>query len=313
VKNTSVKLYVISISISSLAGILFILSGYTKLFPVEYFESLIIDRAGTSADLSSWLARIIIGFEWCLGGLLLIRWRLKKITVPLAIISLIIFCIMLILQLISEGNDNNCGCFGNVWIMTPIEALIKNIVLLALLLFAVRINPKPFFIRQFWLYLIFAAAMSLPFVFNPGEIIYPSRIFLEQKEKIQLEILYNDSINKPPYTDLTKGKHVIAFMSLKCRHCRLAAYKMGAIFSKDTTLPVYFILNGDSAMLNDFLKETKTDIIPHSMFFGADKFLSLSGPELPSIFMVNDSYIEGELNYRNLNGKHIINWLASKQ
>lgn len=302
----------LSILITVITGILFLWSGYTKLFPAEYFETVIAERAGTDTMVSAWMARIIIGAEWMLGGMLLIRWRLKKVTMPATLFVLALFCILLVYQLITDGNDNNCGCFGNVWIMSPVEALIKNFVMAGLLYGSVRLSTRSFTLKKVWLIPLFVLGMSLPFVFNPGEIVYPSPVFLSQPEKIELDILYTDSANVPPSKELRSGKHIIAFMSLKCKHCRLAGYKMAVMYSQHPDLPFYLVLNGDSSKLNDFFRETGATNIPHSMFFGPEKFLSLSGTGLPAIFLVNNGYTEGRMNYRSLDLQSIQQWLTEQ-
>lgn len=308
-KVTSGKYLFVSIIFSSVAGLLFIVSGFTKLFPVEYFETIIIERTGFGAEVTSWLARIIIGFEWVLGCLLIIRWRLRKFTTPLAIITLTGFCILMVFQIISAGNDSNCGCFGNVWVMTPAEAIIKNVILIILLVICLFINNRSFTKNFWWFFPVFFIGTALPFVFNPGEIVYPKEVFLKEKEVINLSLLYTDSVNEPPKIDLIAGKHIIAFMSLKCRHCRLAAYKMGVLYNQNPGLPFFYVLNGDPELLGDFWAETNSKEIPHTMFKGPEKFLALSGPDLPAIVMVNNSIIEGRLTYRNINEQCIIRWL----
>ena len=43
---------------------------------------------------------------------------------------------------LSGGNSGNCGCFGELLPMTPIEAIIKNIVAISLLGVLYYLLPK---------------------------------------------------------------------------------------------------------------------------------------------------------------------------
>ncbi|PKP22968.1 MAG: hypothetical protein CVU05_01755 [Bacteroidetes bacterium HGW-Bacteroidetes-21] len=302
---------IFSFAISIIAGGIFILSGITKLFPIEYFETVIIDRSGMNNEFAEWIARILIGFEWTMGLLLLFRWRMKKITIPLVMVTLIGFCTLLIIQLLSKEQESNCACFGSVFMMTPVQALLKNVVLIVLLITYYFLSEAATMKSTVWLIPILILSFSLPFIFRPGEIIYPTSIFWEKPEKINLSLLYTDTQNTPPEIDITKGKIVIAFFSLKCKHCQLAAFKIAALYKQNPDLPLYMILNGDSSLLDDFFRQTKSEKIPHRLFFGTDKFLSISGPSLPAIYLINNSQIEGKFTYRNISQEKIEDWLSS--
>ena len=68
---------------------------------------------------------------------------IKKLIIPLTILLLIAFCIHLGIQGKEFGFTNgNCGCFGSLLPMTPIEAIIKNVVAMALLVWLFIILPK---------------------------------------------------------------------------------------------------------------------------------------------------------------------------
>ena len=52
------------------------------------------------------------------------------------IVLLAAFCIHLGIQMVQHGAMNgNCGCFGQLIPMTPLEAFIKNIVTIAMLIY----------------------------------------------------------------------------------------------------------------------------------------------------------------------------------
>lgn len=127
---------------------LFIVSAIAKLYPSPYFaistfEVKQLYPLGFSADVATYFSRILIGLELALGILLLLPYRLKKWIIPAAILLLAIFTIHLSIETFSKGgNSGNCGCFGSLLPMTPLEAIIKNIIAMALLVFLYFLKIK---------------------------------------------------------------------------------------------------------------------------------------------------------------------------
>ena len=121
---------------------LFILSAIAKLYPtpilgISAFETKYLGAIGIDNDLAKIVSRMLIGFEFSLAILLLLPYYLKKVIIPTTISLLSIFSIHLLVQAIN-GDASNCGCFGELIPMTPIQALIKNILTIGLLIFASR-------------------------------------------------------------------------------------------------------------------------------------------------------------------------------
>jgi hypothetical protein len=88
---------------------------------------------GFSPELAVYFSRVLIGIEFALGFLLLFPFNLKKIVIPATIIMLAVFAIHLSIEILSGNNSGNCGCFGSLLPMTPLQALIKNILSIGLL------------------------------------------------------------------------------------------------------------------------------------------------------------------------------------
>lgn len=116
---------------------LFILSAFSKLFPkssaIFLFEKQIVDLGITNWCFAPILARSIIGFELFLGLALLQNHFLKKFIVPATAFLLAAFCVHLTMVIAKYGNDGNCGCFGQLLPMTPLQAIIKNVICIMML------------------------------------------------------------------------------------------------------------------------------------------------------------------------------------
>lgn len=300
------------ITLCSLMGVVFLYSGWTKLFPIEPFEYTFVDLGFINWQIAPFISRILIGFEFLIGVLLLLNLNLRQITYKLAIWTLVIFCIYLILLIIMVGNKGNCGCFGETIKMTPLQALIKNIVMLSIFFILYKFH-EGYEVPKKWsivITLIFACCLAFPFVRNPIELNY-SAVYLNkdtQNFKLELDSLYNNATLNIPPKSLSQGKHVIAFMSMSCPHCRIAAKKMRIIHERNPQIPMYIVLNGKDEKLKPFYEDTHAEEIPHCILNGKN-FVYLAGLDMPRIYLINNSIIEYDLNYIDLDQEELEKWL----
>ena len=131
-----------------LISLLFLVSALAKLYPVPIIGITKIFEEGQlipmfvelglslsfSSDLAPYFSRLIIGIEFFIAIAILQKNYLKKIILPFSIGLISVFTIHLSYQFFTGDNDN-CGCFGELIPMTPIEAIIKNILTLIILFF----------------------------------------------------------------------------------------------------------------------------------------------------------------------------------
>jgi len=111
----------------------FLFSGFSKLYPhIEVFEHDLVIKGITNWTGAHYLSRALISFELFIGIAFLQNHYFRKIIVPASFLLLAAFSVYLSYSLYLDGNKGNCGCFGQVLPMTPLEALIKNIVLMGL-------------------------------------------------------------------------------------------------------------------------------------------------------------------------------------
>lgn len=125
---------------------LFIVSAVAKLYPSPYFaistfEVKQLYPLGFSEAFAPYFSRILIGIEFALGIAILLKDYLKKITIPATILLLSVFVIHLSYTTFIIGNSGNCGCFGELLPMTPVEAIIKNIIAIGLLIWLIKLLP----------------------------------------------------------------------------------------------------------------------------------------------------------------------------
>lgn len=293
-------------------GAVFVFSAYIKLYPIEPFELTFVDLGIGNWQMAPFIARFLIATEFLIGFALILNIYLKKITYKLSIGILVFFCIYLLLQIMFQGNKGNCGCFGSAIAMTPLQALIKNVIMIGILLALYKFyegwNPGKF--SRYIFIASIVAAGSLPFILNPVELDY-SEAYLNKPDEnfnLPLDTLYNHAkLNVPPKT-LSEGKHIIAFMSLTCPHCRIAAKKIRIIHERNPSISFYFVLNGLEENLKPFFEDTHTEEIPHCMLLGRP-FVYLAGTSMPTIYLVNNSVVEHDVNYIDLDQEQVEEWL----
>ncbi len=300
--------------LSVLLGAVFIFSAYTKLYPVEPFELTFVDLGIASWRVAPFMARFLIGLEFFTGALLLFNLNIK-FAGKLTIFLLSVFIVYLLALIAFTGNKGNCGCFGNYIVMTPLQGIIKNIILLLFTFLLLKNYDGPDYkkITKPLFYFLILFSFALPHILNYVDLNY-SQAYLNSPEdhfKLELDSLYKDAkLNVPP-KDLSKGKRIIAFMSLSCPHCRIAASKIRIMQERNPAIPIYFVLNGEDEKLAPFFEETKSNKIPHCMLLGRN-FVFLAGTNMPSIYLVNNSVVESRIDYMSLDQTEIEKWLGLK-
>lgn len=300
-------------TLSSVLGLVFLFSGYTKLYPIEPFEYTFVDLGIGGWKIAPFIARFMIGLEFLIGFLLIFGLYIKRFTIKLTIASLILFSIYLVFLMGTVGNKGNCGCFGNVINMTPLQALIKNVIMIALSWLIYKFYDGFNFgkIGKWLFWFLTLGSFALPHILNYVDFGY-SEAYLTKKEdqfKLELDSLYtNAKIHVPP-TTLSKGKHIICFMSLTCPHCRIAAKKLRLMKEKNPDLSMYIVLNGEYNLIQPFFEDTKAYNIDYCVLNGKS-FVYLGGIQMPAIYLVNNSVVETYLNYMELDQAEIEKWFA---
>lgn len=273
---------------------LFTLSAVAKMFPIWPFERQLIDLGFADWCSAPYLARIIIGIELSLGIAILQNNFIKRLVIPATALLLIVFCAHLTREMVLHGAMNgNCGCFGQMIPMTPLEAFIKNILTLGLLFWLYRITEeKPTKHRFSILLLIWSSSSLLMFsVFPFAPCKGSENTTATDAEAIPWEedSTSTTAVTPTPITDagqatatapvqevgpypaeskfsklnvfgnkrvkINEGKRIVCFFVPGCDHCREAAKGLTEL-SKDPNFPpvyVYF-MDEETFLIEDFFK-----------------------------------------------------------
>jgi hypothetical protein len=298
--------YVLSVLfIRVVLGAIFIFSASVKLLPIEPFEYTFVEVGVSNWTLAPFIARFFIILEFAIGALLILHlW--PKSTLKIAMWLLVIFTIYLIFLMLQQGNTGNCGCFGNAIKMTPLQAIIKNILMLGLGLILVYL-PQPFQLG-IWNKLGFlpiVCSISVVFFLNP-----PSAFIVNLSSPETVNYPFQTELIKDlgfssGNIDLSKDKHIVCFFSLTCPHCRTAGSMMHLVKSRlKDKASIVMIINGDKADETSFFEDTKAQNIPYMHLNGAS-FPKLSGYTLPMIAYIENGIVKKKYNGENISENEI--------
>ncbi len=311
-------------------GCLFVFSGLVKLFPILAFEVQLIVHGITNWFVVTWLSRLIVAFEIFLGLSFFQKNFLKRLFIPAAILLLIIFSLDLVRLIILRGFGGDCGCFGQVFTMTPLEALFKNIILLAALIYLNKLIetdqsrnllfPVSFFLISFLpVFLLFpprqfqieTGSSERPSSFNSSigklknESLMNNNVRTnDDKDSLKIKKLkitsfknFNDGIN----ADLTKGENIVALLSMNCGSCIEAGLEIGQLKNEIKLPPVYYLLFGEEKQLPEFFSKTKVKF-PYKIL-DTESFFTLANGSAPRVCLLRNGKIIGDWDFRTFSGK----------
>ncbi len=279
---------------------LFLVSAYGKIYPdpsaygtISMFEIKQLYPMGFSVELAKIFSRALIGVEFGLGLLLLFPFDLKKWVIPALIAMLAVFVVHLSIEIINTGNKGNCGCFGALLPMTPLEAIMKNILSIGLLAILWKRYGAQLPERSniWFLTTILSVCMLLMFIFIPtyraarivaktaGTSVSDTTVMTQvgptltgsEKTSTSSEIGKDTAkVTKPKdlgpkpkksgyekyFANINEGKKLLCFFAPSCDHCRATAKQLTALKNSTPGFPEIQILFMDEAAeeIPDFFK-----------------------------------------------------------
>lgn len=290
--------YALSWIIRIIIAALFIVSAVAKLYPSPYFaistfEVKQLYPLGFTENIAPFFSRFLIGIELALGLLFLLPVKIRKVITPASILLLAVFTIHLAYETFKTGgNSGNCGCFGSLLPMTPIEAIIKNIVAIALLIWLLSlkipdtVKSRLWFTTTITLASILGLFMLAPirpietiidnssteeinavipntvdstFIVNEPVVSEKTKDTVKKVEEIK-EVVDEPKATKSGYAkfyaDIDKGKKILCFFAPGCDHCQDAAKELTAMRKKDKNFPEVKIIfmNEEAFKIPEFFK-----------------------------------------------------------
>lgn len=289
--------YALSWIIRIIIAALFIVSAVAKLYPSPYFaistfEVKQLYPLGFSENIAPYFSRFLIGIELALGILFLLPVKIRKVITPASILLLAVFTIHLAYETFKTGgNSGNCGCFGSLLPMTPIEAIIKNIVAIGLLIWLLLLKIPDTVKNRLW----FTSTITLASILgifmlapirpieapietpiedlNPITPVTKDTLFTSSpeivsettKDTVKKTEEIKEVVDEPKptksgyakfYADIDKGKKILCFFAPGCDHCQDTAKELTAMRKKDKNFPEVKIIfmNEEAFKIPEFFK-----------------------------------------------------------
>lgn len=292
----------IALAIRIVLSFLFLLSAVAKLYPSPHFALTTFEikqllPMGFNEVIAAYFSRTLIGCELALGLLLLQPHYFKRLVLPMSFLILFIFSAHLSYEILSTGNNGNCGCFGALLPMTPLQALIKNIIAMGMIGYLYKITDKSADKMNFQLILSITLASVLAiYLVGPMRQIatkvedQSQELFEEEEEIIStadtLTVTPKESVTgkesqdepivaevpKEPkkkksgfknyFPDIDKGRKVLCFFAPGCDHCKETAKELTQLKKQIADFPEIRIV---------FMDE-EAELIPSFFEFAGAKY-----------------------------------------
>jgi hypothetical protein len=175
---------------------------------------------------------------------------------------------------------------------------------------------KPYKNQEYLCLVLGLVAFTTPFLVNN---MYTGTAPEAYGKPINLDPLYQYE-PKPP-VELRKGKHIVAFMSFSCPHCKKAAYLLQIIHREHPEIPIYLVLEGAEPFQESFFKETHAAGVPHIYYHHMAEFDALVNAGVnpgeqagvPAIYWINNGNIEYKSRYAyyQLDPNYMLKWLKA--
>ena len=246
-----------------LISALFFVSAVAKMYPspeiglIKYFEiKQLVQGLGFNEILAQYFSRSIIAFEFFIAISVLLNNYLKRIIYPISILLLVAFTTHLT-YLVFQGNDGNCGCFGELIPMTPLEAIIKNIITILILYFLYHKTPKNLSSNFRSLIILMLSCLLFMFIYVPLR----SNQKVQENTKMSLNQVTSTYSKYISQTDIDSGEKILCFFAPGCDHCQLAASQIKELQNNIEDFPEVYVvfLEEEPEKIPKFLNKAGAD------------------------------------------------------
>ena len=266
-------------------GALLLVAGILKALDPLTFAS---DIAGygivTNQFLVGIVAYLLVIVECGLGAALFVNLR-PRLTLPLASLLLLGF-LAVVGYAWWTGATENCGCFGP-WKRTPGEALVEDLVLLGMALWAWwgrGIAPAPTNVVK----LAVVGAAIVAGVMIPSVAMMSERSAPGEAGKVGSETFKTIEVTDLD-ADLSSGERLVLLMSTDCPHCRDSVPAVNALAS-DARLPKLAAIAMEDRVDRGLFREDNGAQFPIGQISKVT-LQSLLADQFPRLFLVRDGTI----------------------
>ncbi|MEG1553608.1 MAG: hypothetical protein RRZ64_02470 [Rikenellaceae bacterium] len=299
--NYNINYKSLKVILSVVIGVVFLSSGILKMISIYDFELYIFSFSIFSFDFSSLLARLVIGFEMALGFGYMINIYHKPFYYTI-LYTLIAFTIFLII-LVAVGRDDNCRCFGELVSLDPVDSIIKNVFLIAIVIYTKDDRKYILPVNKNIALAFCLLIVVIPIAINPPNKIRSLFYSSSTINQVALDdfVISNDT--------LKLGSHVkmLCFYSTSCHYCELASQQVSQIVINNRLDPnkIMNFFWDDKLSINEFYDRTKAVACRYKIIDITD-FLDITDGNMPTIILLEDGGKATVFDYHTIDERLIV-------
>lgn len=276
-----------------LIAAVFILSAVSKLFGIDHFELYIFSFGIFPLNFCFILARLCIGAELVLALFTLCGWfprSMRLVTLGILVLFSLFLCYAALI-----GRTENCQCFGELLDLNPLQSLLKNALLLALVLLYYRLTPPRPRMSKRWIaipFVLTAVLMTTPFVVS-----IPDNWYFGPEKQRYSEYYLRTSLEEGQlhFWGVGEGRCILAFVSPRCPYCKLARQKLDAIISRHDISPEKLI----------YVEPRLKDNTPGAIIITKAHFMDVTYGSRPLVMLLDGTEVVATYHLRNIDEDQI--------
>lgn len=283
-----------------LLGLLFILSAVAKLAGADNFELYVFSIGLFPLGMSFVVARLVICFELFLGIWLMLNTHPRP-AIALALVTLAGFTVFLAVMAL-KGSKDNCHCFGDLVDFTPVQSIVKNVVLSAIALLSLNVEAFNLPRRNLIASLIALASAAAVFIISPPDNFRYSSYSIDGFNQ---ELFDKAVADGAVDSSLAQGEDLTCFFSFNCEFCHKTAKKLSIMLSRGAF---------EGASVNVIVGGTHDDFAEDAAAFFSDSqlqynyidtlsaatFLRITNGHYPVVIHTRDGLLIEQWSYRDL-------------
>ena len=290
----------VKIILREFLGIVFILSAVAKLAGADNFELYIFSLGAFSLGASFIIARLVIVLELFLGVWLMLNTH-PKLSIKLAAAVLAGFSAFLVVMII-KGSKDNCHCFGDLVDFSPMQSLIKNVILAGISVLSLKVKPFDIPYKNLIACLAAVASLAAVFIISPPDNFRYSDYAIDVFNQEIFDKAIEDGQIDPT---LAEGDDITCFFSFGCEFCHMAAKKLSVMLSRGAFegADVNVLIAGKH---DDFASDAAAFFadsqLPYNTIdsLSANTFLRITNGHYPVIVHTRDGQLLEQWSYRDL-------------
>jgi hypothetical protein len=267
---------------SGLVGLVFLVTGALKALDSARFRDQIIRYRLLPYTWVQPAAVLFIAFECTLGAALMLGvsvWLL-----PFAALVLVGFAALTAWGT-SSGRVEDCGCYGGLVMLTPIQSLALDGAYLALLAAAWWLAPADPMAPRLWPWVVVVAVLVTTIVAAWRSLRQP----LVNLALLRVGRTFRRSWLKHYARDVSRGSHFVVFLSRDCPYCKRWVPLLNVIEVQPDLPSVVAVMSLQGEELHAFLHE---HLIAFPVTHMPQSLVSLMANAYPTAALVEDGRVK---------------------